>query len=547
MVKRNEMRCSLSPGCSSCSSLLIATLLLLTFNSAWQPTAQAQTPLVRWAKRVTGTNDDVGNGIAVDAGANTYVAGYFRSTNAAFGATILTNGGGADVFLAKYDFTGNVLWAKKAGGTSNDFGNALAIDSAGNTYVTGFFLSTNINFSGLLATNHGSADVFVAKYDPSGIPLWVRAAGGSGYDAGNGIAVDAAGNSYVTGFFYSSNAVFGAITLTNSGQNNVFLAKYDSAGNVLWARQAGGASFDMGFAVAADSTGNSFITGAFFSTQASFGGAVTLTNSGENDVFVAKYDPSGTALWARQVKGPSDDFGYGVAVDGAGNSYVTGIFFSSVATFSAGVTLTNGGYNDIFLSKYDPAGNVIWARKAGGSSDDYSYAIALDAATNIYLTGNFYSTNANFGGLLLTNLGSHEAFVSRYDNAGNALWAKRLGGGGADSGNALATDVGGNCHLTGSFTSSNAAFDSTVLTNSGGYDIFVAQIDGDPTTLNFTRAGGQLLLYWPTNQLGYILESTAALSAGNTWSPVTNLPVIVGDQKFVTNTFSDMAHFRLRK
>jgi hypothetical protein len=547
MVKRNEMRCSLSPGCSSCSSLLIATLLLLTFNSAWQPTAQAQTPLVRWAKRVTGTNDDVGNGIAVDTAGNTYVAGYFRSTNAAFGATILTNGGGADVFLAKYDFTGNVLWAKKAGGTSNDFGNALAIDSTGNTYVTGFFLSTNINFSGLPATNHGSADVFVAKYDPSGLPLWARAAGGSGYDAGNGIAVDAAGNSYVTGFFYSSNAVFGAITLTNSGQNNVFLAKYDSAGNVLWARQAGGASFDMGFAVAADSTGNSFITGGFFSTQASFGGAVTLTNSGENDVFVAKYDPSGTALWARQVKGPSDDFGYGIAVDGAGNSYVTGIFFSSVATFAAGVTLTNGGYNDIFLSKYDPAGNVIWARKAGGSSDDYSYAIALDATTNIYLTGNFYSTNANFGGLLLTNLGSHEAFVSRYDSAGNALWAKRLGGGGADSGNALATDVGGNCHLTGSFTSVNAAFDSTVLTNSGGYDIFVAQIDGDPPTLNFTRAGGQLLLYWPTNQLGYILESTAALSAGNTWSPVTNLPVIVGDQKFVTNTFSDMAHFRLRK
>ena len=121
----------------------------------------------------------------------------------------------------------------------------------------------------------------------------------------------------------------------------------------------------MGFAIAADAAGNSYITGNFFSPIASFGGGISLTNAGENDVLVAKYDPSGNPLWARQVKGISDDFGYGIAVDPAGNSYVSGTFLSSLATFATGMTLTNGGYSDIFMVKYNPAGTALWAKKGG--------------------------------------------------------------------------------------------------------------------------------------------------------------------------------------
>ncbi|MDB6123035.1 MAG: hypothetical protein JWQ71_2028, partial [Pedosphaera sp.] len=467
----------------------------------------------------------------------------------AFGATVLSSSGAADIFLTKYDSAGNVVWAKKAGGTADDFGNAIAMDVSGNVYITGYFLSTNANFSGTILTNLGSADIFVAKYNSAGTLLWAKLAGGNGYDAGNGIAVDSAGNSYVTGFFYSTSANFGNITLTNNGQNNIFVAKYDSAGNVLWAKQAGGTSFDMGFAIAADAAGNSYITGNFFSPTAAFGGGITLTNTGENDVFVAKYDPSGNPLWARQVKGASDDFGYGIVVDAAGNSYVNGTFQSAIATFATGITLTNGGYNDIFIAKYNSVGTALWAKKAGGSSDEYAYAMAIDANTNLYLTGNFYSTNANFGGITLTNTGGHEIFLARYTSAGNVVWVKQAGGSSFETGNGVGVDVGGNSYLTGYFSPTNVNFSGILITNAGAKDIFAAKLDGDPPTLNSTRSGNKLILNWPTNQLDFILEGTSVLSSfsDSAWFSVTNRPVIVGSQNVVTNNLPGNVFFRLRK
>jgi hypothetical protein len=523
-----------------------AALTLTSLSCLFQVTAQAQTPSFRWAKRATSTLDDMGNGVAVDGSGNSFVTGYFKSTTATFGGTVLSGVGGAEVFLAKYNFDGTVVWAKRAGGTADDFGNAIAADAAGNTYITGYFLSTNINFSGTILTNSGSADVFVAKYNSAGNLVWAQADGGSGYDVGNGIAVDAAGNSYVTGFFYSSIATFGNITLTNSGQNNVFIVKYDPAGNVLWANQAGGSSFDIGLAIAADATGNSYVTGNFFSPVAAFGPVITLTNSGANDVFVAKYDTLGNAVWAKQVKGPSDDFGYGITVDGVSNSYVTGTFSSPIATFRTGVTLTNSGHNDIFVAKYDPAGTAVWAKGAIGTSDDYSYAIALDTATNLYLAGDFFSTNATFGGIVLTNAGSHAIFAAKYNSAGTAIWAKQGGGTNAESAAGVAVDVVGNSYLAGYFTSTNASFDSVTLTNSGGRDILLTQINGDPPTLGSARTGSGLVLSWPTNQFGFILESNNSVTSSNTWSPVNGL-VVVGGQNFVTNSFSGTAYFRLKK
>ncbi|MDB6110649.1 MAG: hypothetical protein JWR69_2399 [Pedosphaera sp.] len=512
-----------------------------------QGLGQAQTPSFHWAKRVTGATDDMANGVAVDGSGNSFVAGYFKSTNATFGGTVLTNAGGAEAFVAKYDFSGNVVWAKRAGGTADDFGNAIAVDAAGNSYITGYFLSTNINFSGTILTNSGSADVFVAKYNSAGSLVWAQADGGNGYDVGNGIAVDSSGNSYVTGFFYSAIATFGNITLNNSGQSGVFVVKHDPAGNVLWAKQAGGSSFDVGLAIAADAAGNSYITGNFFSPTATFAAGITLTNGGQNDVFVAKYDTLGNAVWARQVKGAGDDFGYGIAVDGGSNSYVTGTFSSPVATFRAGITLTNSGHNDVFVARYDPAGTTVWARSAVGSSDDYSYAITLDVATNLYLAGDFFSTSATFGGIVLTNAGSHAVFAAKYNNAGTALWAKQAGGTNVESATGVAVDVVGNSYLAGYFTSTNASFDSLVVTNSGGRDIFLAQIDGDAPVLGFTSNAGQLVFSWPTNQFGFVLESNSTVSSIKGWSPVPNTPVIVGTQKVVTNAPSGNSFFRLRK
>jgi hypothetical protein len=524
--------------------LLAATFFcLVALHPGW---TNAQAPGFWWATRGGGSDEDVGNGIAVDPAGATFVAGYYRSTNASFAGGSLTNAGAADAWLARYDFHGNLLWARRAGGEAEDIASASAVDSSTNCYVTGWFLSTNAAFGSFTLTNCGSADMFLAKYDSSGSVMWVRDAGGIGFDAATSVAADPSGNLYVTGLFYSTNAIFGSISLTNAGQQDVFVAKYDSAGNVLWARRAGGTSFDSAFAVATDGAGSVFIAGNFFSPIASFGPGMSLTNSGEDDVFLAKYDANGGVLWARQVNGAGNDYAYGLAVEPGGNVYLAGNFFSQVLTFGKGIALTNNGFNDAFVAKYSPSGEPLWARKAGGTSDDYGYAVALDSATNIYLAGNYYSTNANFSGVLLTNAGSHEAYVARYDSTGALLWARRAGGGGADSASGLAIDVAGNCHLTGYF-GSNSVFSGVTLASAGNKDAFVAHLNSDAPVLGEFRAADQVVLHWPANQLGFGLETTPVLSSNALWTAVGGTQVIVGERKFTTNSIDGNAWYRLRK
>jgi len=340
-----------------------------------------------WTKQAGGTNYDGGYSIAIDSSGNSYVTGYFRGT-ASFGNTTLTSSGQDDIFVAKLDSNGNWLWAKKAGGTNNDEGHGIATDSSGNSYVTGYFYGT-ASFGSTTLTSSGESDIFVAKLDSSGNWLWAKQAGGTNYDYGFGIAIDSSGNSYVTGYFYSVTASFGSTTLNSSGGYDIFVAKLDSSGNWLWVKQAGGTSDDYGLGIATDSSGNSYVTGYFYGT-ASFG-STTLTSSGDIDIFVAKLDSSGNWLWVKQAGGASTDHGNSITIDSSGNSYVTGYFYSVTASFGT-TTLTSNGESDIFVAKLDSSGNWLWAKKAGGAYYDYGYSIATDSSGNCYLSDSFSGT-----------------------------------------------------------------------------------------------------------------------------------------------------------
>ncbi|MEN6445086.1 MAG: SBBP repeat-containing protein [Candidatus Cloacimonas sp.] len=365
-----------------------------------------------WAKQAGGTNEDYGYSIAVDANGNSYVTGGF-SGNATFGTTTLNSSGDPDIFVAKLDRNGNWLWAKQAGGTSGDCGNSIAVDDNGNNYVTGLFKSS-ATFGTTILTSSGSSDIFVAKLDNNGNWLWAKQAGGtSNDDKGYGIAADANGNSYLTGYFGGS-ATFGTITLTCSGWYDIFVAKIDSNGNWLWAKQAGGTDYDEGKSITVDTNGNSYVTGVF-SGSATFG-TTTLTSY---DIFIAKLDSNGNWLWAKQAGGTVCDEGNSIAVDYDGNIYVTG-WFSDSATFG-NTTLTSSVHyvysnnRDIFVTKLDSNGNWLWAKQAGGTGDDYSYSIAVDSDGNSYVTGNFYVI-ANFGTTTLTSSGSSDIFISKIGN-----------------------------------------------------------------------------------------------------------------------------------
>ena len=401
--------------------------------------------------------------------------------------------------------TGDFEWAKGMGGTSDDVGNAIAIDAAGNVYTTGSF-NGRMDFdpgAGVFnLTSAGASDIFVSKLDSAGNFVWAKRMGGTSFEEGNAIAVDAAGNVYTTGDFYSTadfDPGAGAFNLTSAGASDIFVSKLDRAGNFVWAKRMGGTAIDKdeGNAIAVDAAGNVYTTGDFYSAVDFDPGAgvFNLTSAGQSDIFVSKLDSSGNFVWAKRMGGTSSDFGDAIAIDDAGNVYTTGSFRGTV-DFDPGAVwfnLTSAGIRNIFVSKLDDSGNFVWAKRMGGTGEDGGNAIAVDAAGNVYTTGDFEGT-ADFdpgaGVFNLTSAGIRNIFVSKLDSAGNFVWAKRMGGTDYDKGNAIAVDAAGNVYTTGNFYST-ADFDPGAgafnLTSAGNWDIFVSKLSPD---MLFTLASG---------------------------------------------------------
>ncbi len=428
----------------------------------------AQTPVWQWAKSAGGVSaSDVSNAVAVDAGGNSYVTGTFASASITFGSTTLANTGGYEVFVVKYNSAGTVVWAKAGGGSTLDIGLSIAVDASGNCYVSGSFRGTTITFGNFTVTNAGGDDVFIVKYDATGNEVWAKSAGGTSDDYGYGISVDANGNSYITGRFDSSVISFGTTTLSNAG---MFVVKYNTSGNVVWAREGSGVSDGRGIAV--DGAGNSYVTG-FFEGPTLTLGSNTFNNTGNGkDVFIVKYNTSGSIIWAKTAGGNSSDYGMSIAIDGSGNSYIAGYFDSPNLTFGSTVMYADG--LDMFVAKYSSNGNPLWAHFAGGAASEYGLGIGADANGNSYVTGYFESTSITFGTTVLTNAGYSDIFTVKYDAAGNVGWATSVGGNLMDTGNGIATESNGTSYITGSFFNS-ATFGSTIL-YANGDDMYIAKL-----------------------------------------------------------------------
>jgi len=198
-----------------------------------------------WAKSSGGTLDDMGQSIAIDSADNIYVAGYFKSATIVFGNTTLTNYGGNDIFIVKYNTNGDVIWAKSAGSVSNDYLKCIKTDYMGNLLITGSFSGSSISFDSITLTNNGGEDIFLTKFDSTGNVVWAKSAGGSGNERGNSIASDVSGNVYVTGYIGSTSVTFDTINLNTIGTSDFFIVKYDANGAVNWAKSAGGTTTNL--------------------------------------------------------------------------------------------------------------------------------------------------------------------------------------------------------------------------------------------------------------------------------------------------------------
>jgi len=331
-----------------------------------------------WAKNAGGTSDDGGQSVSTDAAGNVFVIGWFNSATISVGTTTLTNvntNNTRDIFIVKYDASGNQLWAKRAGGTSIDIPFSASSDASGNVLIIGFFYSPTITFETTTLTNGGGSDIFIVKYSASGNVLWARSAVGTSNDEGVSISTDASDNVFVTGLFLSNAITFGTTTLTNAGGGDIFIVKYDSSGDVLWAKSAGGNSADIGFGVSTDTSGNVLVTGLFGGATITFGNTtLTNTSSGFEDIFLVKYDASGNELWAKSAGGASSDAAYGVSTTQDGGSvFITGTFYGPASNFgntTITTPLCNGtGYcASFFVAKLYDVTTTITASGATTSS-----------------------------------------------------------------------------------------------------------------------------------------------------------------------------------
>ncbi len=346
-------------------------------------------------------------------------------------------------------------WTRLAGSGSYDFGYAVTVDGSGNCIIAG---ATQGSLGG---GNAGRYDLFVAKYDAAGNRLWLTQRGSAEREFAYGVATDAAGNIYVTGYTGSSldgNYYFGGW--------DIFLTKFDSAGNWQWTRQDGTGQDDEGRAVATDSWGNVYVTGY---VRGNFHGIARI---GSADVFISKYNAAGSRLWSALFGSENTDESFGITCDASGNVFVTGWCDGSI---EGNPYLANG---DNYLVKYDATGQRQWLRQWGTMNKDTGYSLACDAAGNVYVSG--YST----GPLYASPLGNRDYFLAKFDASGNLLWGRQTGTGGHDQGWGVATDAAGNAYVAGE---TGGPLDGNDY--QGGLDVFLTKYDSAGTRLWTTQLG----------------------------------------------------------
>ncbi|MEO8085221.1 MAG: SBBP repeat-containing protein [Bacteroidota bacterium] len=460
--------------------------LLLFIFSIIKP-ASSQAPNWAWAISACSLSFATNiSAITTDPAGNIFIAGNFRDS-AEFGSIVYHPTGTTNLFLAKYDSSGNYLWMRQARGANvppYDLVTAICTDSSGNCYVTGFFNGIAVFDHDTVISMGSSPDVFVAKFNPNGSVLWLNQGRGPASDYAYGIGLDNSGYCYIAGSF-ESGVNFDNLTLTaNSASNDIFISKLDLAGNFISAHGAGGSGTDLVSALDVDDNGNCYITGMFNSPEIDLGqDTINSTNTGF-DAFVAKFDSAGNAIWGNAGSGPGNQEPSGIASNINGNCFMTGIFKGDTM-FLDTTTLVTYGYYDFFTAKYDSTGSLSRADHQGSATfgTEFSSAIATDTSGNFYTTGVFRNP-ATFGQMNVTGSSALNVFITKFDTAANVEWVQQSGSASSSlSATAMHMDKNGNIYITGSFELSTTFGNDSLLVSPGytaGY--YIAKLSNGNTT-----------------------------------------------------------------
>lgn len=453
-----------------------------------------------WARHLGGKLEENVRGLVTDAAGNVYITGGFRDTadfDPGPGTYNLVAQGSMDIFVAKLNAAGQLVWAIQVGsgatGTSIEMGSTITLDPFGHVLIGGSFADVADFDPGPgvfnLTSNGGQSDAFVLKLDTAGNFKWAVSIGNTGADGTRGIVSDTAGNVYVTGRF-DGTVDFDPGTpqffLSAAVSTDAFVLKLDSAGKFVWATQYNTTGLSAeGLDILLDNEGHVYV-----------GGGGTIVPGTSSGGFIWKLDNSGTPLWTYIINGIFNDHTQGIAFDPAGYVYAVG-WFADVVDFDQGAgqaLLTCVGVRDMYVLKVDTAGNFVWVKGVGAARTDEARGISLDSRGNVFVTGAFNDTVDFDPGPGVANLvsnGGNDPFILKLDSAGNYQWAFSVGSvAGTEWGQNVTIDAHGTVHFLGNFHNTIDAEPGAGVTNlvsNGGSDVFLIKlVCNDTTTGTFT-------------------------------------------------------------
>jgi len=393
-----------------------------------------------WANSIGSTGNDEGKSLAIDLiGSMIYLTGYFEGSadfDPGTGTSVLSSNGSRDIFIQKFDASGNYVWANSIGSTDFDYGFSIAVSNQvpnNAVCVTGRFKGS-VDFdpgagTATLTSSSGSIDAFILKLDANGNYTWARKLSGAGTSAGNGVIIDVAGNVVTTGYFTNTIDFDPGVAIVNASSNgldDVFVHKLDASGNFLWVKQMGSSLSDQANDIAVDQSNNIYTTG-FFTGTVDFdpnAGITNLVSNGSLDAYVQKLDASGNLSWIKGFGGSGVDRGSSICKNissSISNVYVSGHFESNmdINPNVAVQTVSSVGGKDMFIQKFDFSGGFIWGESIGTTTDEFGEGVHSNVNDELLATGYFSGTvdfDPSAGISNLTAIGNSDQFIAKYRN-----------------------------------------------------------------------------------------------------------------------------------